>query len=263
MRRKGFTLIELLVVIAIIALLVAILMPSLAKAREMAKRAACGMNLSNAGKAVGIYRAGNDDKSPYMVNVSLVSGTSTNFDVAPATGTPHAASALMFMLMREGSQTAKMFMCPSDGNAVEDSGVRGATAAIADWQLEYWDFDKPENASYGWAAPLVDGANGVSEEITDTAMMADVNPAWGHSPSGSIVAGVAVDGPAKDLKASNSQNHSQGEYANYLRADLSVQNVKGTPFIRKADPVDNMYVAETDRGGATGPADSYILGTKK
>ena len=51
---KGFTLIELLVVIAIIALLVSILLPSLTKAKELARRAVCGVNLHSIGLAMAM-----------------------------------------------------------------------------------------------------------------------------------------------------------------------------------------------------------------
>ena len=61
---RGLTLIELLVVIAIIALLLSILMPSLSKARSVAKQLACAHNLKQIGLAVRLYLEGNDDIYP-------------------------------------------------------------------------------------------------------------------------------------------------------------------------------------------------------
>ncbi|OHB65147.1 MAG: hypothetical protein A2Y76_12260 [Planctomycetes bacterium RBG_13_60_9] len=60
--RKAFTLIELLVVIAIIAILMAVLMPALHRAREGGKRAACLSNLKQLALAWNIYADDNDDK---------------------------------------------------------------------------------------------------------------------------------------------------------------------------------------------------------
>ena len=61
-RRNGFTLIELLVVIAIIALLMAILIPTLNRAREQGKRAACLSNVKQLGLAWVLYADDNDNK---------------------------------------------------------------------------------------------------------------------------------------------------------------------------------------------------------
>ena len=62
--RRGFTLIELLVVISIIALLVAILLPALRQAREIAKSSACLSNLRQIGVATHSYSVANHDMLP-------------------------------------------------------------------------------------------------------------------------------------------------------------------------------------------------------
>ena len=63
-KRKGFTLIELLVVIAIIALLMAMLMPALARVRRQARGAACKANLHQWAIIFSMYTDDNRGYNP-------------------------------------------------------------------------------------------------------------------------------------------------------------------------------------------------------
>jgi len=75
--RKAFTLIELLVVIAVIAVLMAVLLPALHRAREQGKRAVCMSNVKQFGLAWVLYADDNDQR---IVNACTVENTEGHND---------------------------------------------------------------------------------------------------------------------------------------------------------------------------------------
>jgi prepilin-type N-terminal cleavage/methylation domain-containing protein/prepilin-type processing-associated H-X9-DG protein len=177
MERKGFTLIELLVVIAIIALLMSILMPALARVREIANRVVCGTNLSGIGKAMNIYANDNEfGRFPHAGGRGSTWGAVSAWDDPDESiafsGTATISSSL-YLLVKGDYATAKQFICRSDPDTGDVNPVPDP------WLV--WDFSgaPSEHCSYAYHSPyhIDDGIRAAtSASNAGLAVAADRNP---------------------------------------------------------------------------------------
>ncbi len=260
MKRKGFTLVELLVVIAIIALLMGILMPALARVRQLAFRLTCGTNLAGIGKAMLIYANDYEDELPRAGgrlsdwNGPVVWNALDRYNaygVSPGEGTGGKATitSCFFLLVKYAEVTPKSFICKGDTGTSEWQLADEQNLPTNDFEMiDAWDFgsDPVEHCSYSYHLPFGQYALTTSSE-PGLAVAADRNP-WITSPAAE--AGNFADfrpdvnpynGSTEQALAGNAISH-QGDGQNVLFLDSHVEFGKRA-FVSLED--DNIYTRST------------------
>jgi prepilin-type N-terminal cleavage/methylation domain-containing protein len=202
---RGFTLIELLVVIAIIAILAALLLPALAKAKNRAQRIACVSNLRQVSVALQMWGDDHDNRYPWRTAI-------------PDEGTQTLPQTWQhFQPVSNELVSPKVLICPSDRQkrkASDWSGSADGLAGLRNGALSYF-IGADCNLGYTRMHAIGDrNVLGQDGNHCDTAQIATgittlkgTNASWSrelHEGAGNLALG---DGAVKQLSEAGLREH--------------------------------------------------------
>ena len=214
-RCRAFTLIELLVVIAIIAILAAMLLPALARAKGKAHSINCLSNLRQIGLAMNMYA---EDANGFL----------------PGTSHSSLSNSWVYSLAPYIANVDKIRICPTDKKRDERLLNRGTSYIMNEYT------STPALDPFGYPDPSQQTWNKLSSitKPTDTILVFEIADGSGtstgqdHTHSRNWLNGwssVLVD----------IQPDRHGKTANYLFADWHVAALKADQFKQRIDAGDN------------------------